>query len=263
MTREERIANIAELHAKAEKLALEYNSLMGNDKAAEARKLYLEINDIVDEHNEDSRALCFGDCRDSENPMLTAVTVLTYPTIALKEEKNKEDKAAAPTLTVITKSRNIDLRALHKFVNGGIGADKNWIHMVEQFNFRLTLRVATELGCSGEKLKEISDSYAMTALAKELELSKSPDGKKAAPDPTSNTQMVKTLQLIVTAMLGDGYKATTHDVKYIEWLYGKKGKNALTVNCANHKFLTQYICEVCHHIVTGAEYSPEYKQVKA
>lgn len=263
-TREEKIARLAESRAKAESLALEYNALMGDDKASEARKLYLDIAKIVDEHNEDARILCFSDMANSENPMISAVTALTYNTIQLKEEKNSEDKSAIPALTVIDRPRNIDLRKLHAFVKDGIGADKKWIYMIEQFNFRLTLRVATELGYTGDRIKEINDSYAMAAIAKELKLSESETGKGKSPDPTSNSQMIKTLQSIVTAMLGEGYKCTSHDVKYLEWLYAKKNnKKALSVNCANHKYLTQYIADVCHRIVTGGEYSVEYKQVKA
>lgn len=261
MSREERIAKLAETEAKIRELVSQYNEKIGDDKAADAYKLKPEIDKLLSDYAEDARIICFGDCRDSGDPMLEAVKELTYEVVSVKEIKSKD--GGVPRLEVGSKNRNIDLRQLHKFINDGIGADKKWIYMIEQFNFRMTCRVAMEIGYTPDRMKEISDSYAMSAVAREIQLSASSKGK--TPDPTSNTQILKTLQGIVDAMLGAGnYKVTSHDIKYIEWIYGKKNnKQALTVSCANHKFLTQYIAEVCHHLVTGAEYCADYKAAKA
>lgn len=262
-TREERIAKLAETETKIRSLVSEYNEKIGDDKAAEAYRLKPDIDKLLSDYAEDARVICFGDCRDSADPMLEAIKELTYEVVSVKEIKSKD--GGVPRLEVGSKNRNIDLRQLHKFINDGIGADKKWIYMIEQFNFRMTCRVAMEIGYTPERMKEISDSYAMSAVAKEIALAKSDKKGAKAPDPTSNGQILKTLQGIVDAMLGAGkFKATSKDVKYIEWIYGKKNnKQALTVSCANHKFLTQYIAEVCHHLVTGADYCADYKAAKA
>ena len=75
--------------------------------------------------------------------------------------------------------------------------------------------------------------------------------------------MLRTLQTIVTSMLGEGYKATSHDVNYLLSVYTKKNRKALTVSCANHKNFTSYIAEICHRIVLGKHYDVEYKAKKS
>ena len=63
-------------------------------------------------------------------------------------------------------------------------------------------------------------------------------------------------------MLGDGYKATSHDVNFLMSVYTKKGRKALSVSCANHRFFCGYIAEVCHRIVTNKAYEVEYRAKK-
>ena len=71
------------------------------------------------------------------------------------------------------------------------------------------------------------------------------------------------MQTIVTAMLGEGYKATSHDVRFMDRSYAKKGRKALSVACANHKTFFGIMAEVCHRIITpGAQYTVDYKKVK-
>ncbi len=63
-------------------------------------------------------------------------------------------------------------------------------------------------------------------------------------------------------MIGEEYKATSHDVNFLMSVYSKKGKKALAVACANHRFFTGYIAEICHKIVLDKEYSVEFKTAK-
>lgn len=60
-------------------------------------------------------------------------------------------------------------------------------------------------------------------------------------------------------MLGDDYKATSHDVNFLLSVYSKKNRKALVVSCANHRNFRSYIAEVCHRIVTDKAYELEYK----
>ena len=154
---------------------------------------------------------------------------------------------------IADKEKYIDLAKLHKRITGGIGADKTWIYQVERFNMCMTAQRAQDLGCSAENLKDINDSYAMSEIAKQVQLGK---------NPCSNTQLLKTLATIITAMLGEGYKPNSHDVAFLKSVYAKKGKAALTVACANHKNFRNYIAEVCHRIVTGGIYTVEFKKAK-
>ena len=106
---------------------------------------------------------------------------------------------------------------------------------------------ARDLGLDPQK---VNDSYAMSEIARQFEMGK---------NPTSKTNMLRTLQMVVTAMLGEGYKATSHDVNFLLSVYSRKNRKALVVSCANHRNFRAYIAEVCHRIVTGKEYELEYK----
>lgn len=82
-------------------------------------------------------------------------------------------------------------------------------------------------------------------------------------NPASKTNLLKSLQVVITAMLGGDYKPTSHDVNYLLSIYSKKSRKALTVTCANHRYFVNYLAEICHRIVTpGAAYDVEFKAKK-
>lgn len=248
MTREERVIALSELKNRAEQLATDYNSAILEERYADAIEIDKKMVDVVKEHGKAAQVDCFIALKGCDDPMLEAVKRLNYQTIAIKDEKGQED--GPTTRKIVDRERAIDLRKLHKFCEG-IGYDEKWIYMVEKFNMTLTARKAEELGIDP---KSINDSYAMAKIAKEYDLGK---------NPASKTNILKTLTTIVTAMLGEGYKPVSHDVNYLLTIYAKKNRKALTVTCANHKFITQYIAEICHRIVTGASYGVEYKKEKS
>lgn len=251
MTREENTKKLVELRAGAESMVSSYNEAMQTSKLDEANKIDAELTEVINEYTSIVRTMCFEDCRDSEDPMLTAVKTLSFVTIAVKDEKKEDEKI--PVRSIIDREKQIDLYKLHKFVDGGIGADKNWVYQAEKLNFLFTVQRATDLGVPAERLKEINDSYAMSTIAKEFDMGK---------NPVSKTNILKTMQSLVTAMLGEGYKATSHDVNFILSVYARKNRKALTVSCANHKYFRNYMAEVCHRIVTGKTYDVEFKADK-
>lgn len=260
-TREERVAYLVELKAKAESLAREYNELYQNEKLSDANKTATELEKVIAEYGAETRAVVFEDCRLSANPMLTAVTLLSYATIKVKDDFVGEGDNKIVVRSIVDSSKPIDLRALHTYCAkgadcNGIGADTKWIYKCEFMNKKLTYRRAQELGVSPEKLKEIDDSYAMAALSKEVDMGK---------NPVSNTQLLKSLQGLINDMLGldsEGkeYKVTSHDVAFLVSIYSRKSRKALTVSCANHKNFTSYIAEICHRIVTNKVYEVEFKK---
>ena len=145
----------------------------------------------------------------------------------------------------------VDLLKLHKYVGGdGIGKDKQWAYKVEKLNFLMTAQKAVDLGIDPT---EVNNSYAMSDIGKAIDLGKT---------PTSKTNILKTLQAIVTAMVGEEYKATSHDVAFLMSVYSRKNRAALTVTCANHKYMRQYMAEICHRIVLNKSYVLDYKKIK-
>lgn len=242
---------MSELKAEVEALVKSFNDYRQEENFAEAAKLDEKIAEKVGEHNTLSRKQCFAECRaDSEGPMMAAIKRLTYPAIAIKDEKIEGSKLTTRVVNETVKA--IDLTQLHKDTPGGIGVDEKWLYMAQKLNFHLCAKTAKDLGVTD--LKTISDSYAMHEIARSIDMGK---------DPTSKTQILKTLQTVIAAMVGDEYKAVSHDVAFLLKVYSKKGKKALSVNCANHRHFIGYLAEICHRIVLDKSYGVEYKVNKA
>lgn len=247
MTNEERVLKLAELRATAEEHCKAYNAAYQEGDFAKATHLDTLITETVNEYTQTARDGVFAICKESGDPMLEAVKRLTFLTIAAKDEKVEEDKI--PVRSIIEREKAIDLIRLNKFCDG-IGASKDWIYHIQKFNMLLTMQKCIDLGIDAKK---VNDSYLMHDLARQIDLGKT---------PTSKTNILKTLQGIVTAMLGEGYKATSHDVNYLLSIYSKKNRKALSVTCANHSYLTRYLAEICHRIVTGESYDVVFKVKK-
>ena len=254
----------AELREKAEALTEVYNNAVqsGNfnpvmeypSEAADGGINVVLVRDVIEqainEHTSIARDECFTALKATDDPMLAAVKQLTFPTIRIVDKKVGEE-TKIPVSSIEDSEKAIDLLKLHKAVEGGIGQNKQWAVMVEKFNFLMTAQKAVDLGIDP---KAIHDSYAMSDIARQIDMGKT---------PTSKTNLLKTLQAIVTAMVGDEYKATSHDVNFLMSVYSRKNRKALTVTCANHKYMRQYLMEICHRIVEGKTYAVDYKQIRS
>lgn len=248
MTRAEKENKLKELRATVDEKVKAYNEAMQDGKFDDVQKLDTEITDSVNEYTGIVRDMCFEDCAASDDPMMAAVTALSFMTIGVKDTKKGDEKL--PVREVIEKERQIDLLKLHKFVDGGIGHNKEWAYMIEKFNLLMTCQKAKDLGIDPTS---VNDSYAMSEIAKGYDLGK---------NPASKTNLLKTLTAIVQAMVGEEYKPVSHDVNFLLSVYSRKSRKALTVTCANHKYMRGYVMEICHRIVTGKTYEVDYKKVR-
>lgn len=248
MTRQEKVAKMQELRASIEANVKAYNDANQNARFEEVSKLDAAIQEAINEYTSIARDICFEDCEATDDPMMTAIKTLEYTTIGVKDNKKGDDKI--PVREVIEKEKQIDLMKLHKFVDGGIGKDKNWAYMIEKLNMLMTAQKAVDLGIDP---KDINDSYAMNKISREYNLGK---------NPASKTNLLKTLTLIVQAMIGEEYKPVSHDVNFLLSVYSRKSRKALTVTCANHKYMRGYMMEICHRIVMGKTYDIDYKKMK-
>ena len=248
MDKEKRIARMAELKDSAESMVKEYNAAMLNDQAKEAIALDAKIAEAVNEYTSYARDICFEECAAAPDPMIEAVKRLSFTTIGVKD--SKVENSTIPVRELVEKERQIDILKLHKRINGGIGHDAKWPQMVEKFNLLLTCQKAQDLGIDP---KSVNDSYAMSELAKAIDMGKS---------PTSKTNILKTLTGVVQAMIGDEYKPVSHDVNFLLSVYSRKSRKALTVTCANHKYLRGYMMEICHRIIEGKSYEIDYKKAQ-
>lgn len=251
---EKDITALAVIEAEAKAYCTDYNNAVLNGDLKAAASASRSITDKVNEYTAKIKRIVYDVLEGTGNPMLAAVKVLSFETIATKDEKR--DDSEIKVRTIVRKDKRIDLKDLHEKCVGGIGHDKNWIHNIQKLNCLLTARVAKSVDKTygtETDLKEIYDSYQMSSVARDFDLGKT---------PTSNTQLLKVLQIMVTQMLGDGYKATSHDVNYLTNAYSKRSKEARTLKMPSHGAFRDLMMDVCNAIVTGKGYRVEYKKKK-
>lgn len=236
--------NLEEIKA----IAIEYLDKAENEKNLEARKaLENDLEEVINYYTATSKAACFEAAKNSGNAMHYAVKEFFFPAIKIKEDKVKDTDVVVRRIEDTQKP--IDLGELHKKL-GGIGADKNWLYAAEKLNFYLTKRAADRLGV---KIK--TDAFVMNEISKKVDLGK---------NPVSNTALLKTLNTVISAMLGTEYKALSHDVNYLVDVYVNDNKKSKTgVTAANHKTLRNYLKKVCYRILTnGKGYDVQQKEIK-
>lgn len=91
MTREENTAKLAQLRSETEALVKDYNDAIQNGKYEDATKADNAMTEKINEYTATVRDMCFEDCKNTDNPMLTAVTTLSFVTIGVKDEQNNGD----------------------------------------------------------------------------------------------------------------------------------------------------------------------------
>lgn len=246
MTIEFKNVTMAEVKAMAEVyLEKADNAELAQDKADNESA----IEQCINRYKFLSKTACYAEAKASGDPLRYAVMQFYYPTIKLKATADKD--SGIIIRSIIDAQTPIDLGDMHKKL-GGIGHDTNWIYAAEKFNYHLTIRAAERVGATVK-----SDAYQMKKVSQERDLGK---------NPCSNTQMLKTLQLIITMMLGEEFagKVTSHDVNYLVDVYSndsKKSKTAITA--ANHKTLRSYLKKVCYRILNGNKgYDVETREIK-
>lgn len=181
-------------------------------------------------------------------PMLDAIRRHDYGVIGHKDEKDSE--TGAVTRVESEKSRQINLAKFEAWAKESYAVDSKWVHILQRFNQLLCMRAAKELGLN----VKVCDSYFVSEKAKEIEL---------GATPLSNSSILKALQNVINAIVGDAYKATSHDVAYLLMTYTKKGKTALSVATSNHTTMQLLVGDILHRIVTAKGYSLQFKEAKA
>lgn len=236
----ENLKKLTDLKAEVEVLVVTYNEAIQEKNMEAATKADKDMAEKINEYTSITRKMCFDECKAAPNPMLKAIEMLSFTTIRVKDSP-VTDENPFPVRAIEDRLVQIDLIKLHDHC-GGIGANKNWLNMARKLNLLLTVQKAVDLGIDP---KSVNDSYAISDIARQIDLGKT---------PTSKTNLLKTLQSIIAAMLGDGYKATSHDVNFLMSVYSRKSRKALTVTVANDKRLVGYLAEICHKIVTNKGY---------
>lgn len=246
-------ATKTELVKKLGVLVDKYNDHEHFHEREDASKTKKEIDEVLAEINSICETECFNKLIREDDTMLAAAKMLRFDAKGVKNDK-ETDK-----LVVVDTDKPIDVLKLHKRTPDGIGVDKNWATMIEHLNRSLTIRRAIELGI---EIDAVRSSFAMKDEASIALYEFEKNGKTIPKD--ANKKLKETMQEIVGAMIGNDYIVTDAMVNYILAIFSKKNnRQALSVTCANHRYMRQYMLEICHAAATNAEFTIKYKQRKA
>ena len=197
----------------------------------------------------------FSECKKTGNPVLEAAKIYKFNYVSHKVERI--DGRITGFSLVEDKTRQLDLVKLCKYCE----ISHLWEYKVEKMNSLLCMRAAKELGMSDSEVKQIDGLFYMQEYARKEEM---------GAVPTSNSQLVKLLQLVLDAILfeeGDKagmnkWRCNAHDIAYLLMCYTKRGKQELTVTVAKNNVVIGLVMDVLHRIVTNSVYGIDYRMVK-
>lgn len=222
-----------------------------------ANECVTEMDTLIGEYTAAAKMYAFESiiekAEKSSEIFKEAVKALRFETIRVIEKKDSDTKIAERSISEASKP--IDPLDLQKYYGSIIAVKEGWQYAIERFNFALTLKVAIDIGMPRHKLLKISDSYAMNKINEAVRASAVDD---AVANPISNTSLCKEMQTIVNDCIGDGYKVTSHDVKFLLHCWAKKdNKKGLTITSASHKQLRMTFMDVMNNLINFSDVKDE------
>ena len=240
------------LRTKAETLAIYRNTATTMNAGDIVNRIDNAMPEVINLYTALAKRECYDELFATDDPLLAAVRKLSFPTIKDKKSRVGEDGEKIEIVEIQDIEKRINLYDLHKSAPDGVGADKKWIYMVERLNFYFVGHIAQQLGI---KLTDLDGSYAMSKLAAEIDMGKT---------PLSKNNIGKTFQNVLNAMFGDtsGIKVSTKHINYILIVYAKEGKASLTVACRNKRKFADIVLQMCHAIVCDEPFKLDYPTKK-
>lgn len=235
-----------------------FNKASASGDAKTANECITEMDTLTGEYTAAAKTYSFEDIIEksggkSSNIFIETVKALRFTTIRVVETKDSDTDIASRSISDVTKA--IDPLDVQKYYGSVIALKQGWQYAMERFNFAVTLRVGIDIGMPRHKLIKISDSYAMNKINNDVRKSAVDD---AIADPTSNTSLAKQMQEIVNMCVGDKYKVTSHDVKFLLHCWGKKdNKKGLTITSATHKQMRMIFMDVIKNLMDFANAKDE------
>lgn len=260
--KKQNLEKIAEIEGKLPQLIEEHNNLLLEKGAVACATLEGNIAEMSNELVKCYKVVAFEEILTEENPLISAITKLN---INIKRAKlAKTEGVNVRVYSLEDSEMRIDIKELEKYAKRQITANKDWHHAISKFNYLLLTYMIENLMKNKElreaEVSKVRSNYHMKEIAKAIDLGET---------PTSNTQMLKQLNLIIGNIIGKDYKidgkavkATSHDVFWLERVYLKKGKTALTAMATNDNQLRTIITEIIHKLLTNKEYEVISKYVK-
>lgn len=245
---------MADHKAKAETLAKSWNNL---DADTAEKSAFTDLEEaIVKEtkayNNASFCKFCFI-AKRAEDPMKYVCETYYYDTIKMNIKEVGDEAVSSQYLDIQDTHSAVKLKEVAKKVP--LGHSKDWMQKADCINMLLASRIAHET-VSAAAAKRIIETFDISDEAKVI-------FKDA--DLLSQTKMTKYFQMLLNAMFGEGaYKATSHDIKFIEWRYDvKKGSQPGQAKTGDRNKFLALLLEVGHIRVTGKSYEVIYPIKKA
>lgn len=240
-----------------EKSVEKFNKASVDGDVKIANECVTEMDTLIGEYTAAAKMYAFESiiekAEKSSEILKEAVKALRFETIRVIEKKDSDTKIAERSISETSKP--IDPLDLQKYYGSIIAVKEGWQYAIERFNFALTLKVAIDIGMPRHKILKISDSYAMNKINEAVRASAVDD---AVANPISNTSLCKEMQTIVNNCIGDGYKVTSHDVKFLLHCWAKKdSKKGLTITAATHKQLRMTFMDVMNNLINFSDAKDE------
>ena len=242
---------------KLDEAIKKYNDAVKAKNLDDMAKFNNECGTAKELYNDNARLEFYATCINEDDPLLEAVKRHQYQGITFRDKKVKDtdfvirEKAYTEYFVQLAAFK----KYAEQYLGKPIGVDEKWLFMITKFTQLMTFYACKELNIDP---KSVSDTYFIREIEREIDRGKT---------PTSKTQIQKQLQIIVTAMLGEGnedckYNVTSHDAAFVRMRFCKKSRAALSVTASSPKEMCALIAQVCHRIVLNKDYRIEYREIK-
>lgn len=254
------MANMTEIKTTLETKAQEYNGLLLEKKYDKIPAISKEMDELVQDYAKKAKEGFLETSKAAENPLIDALTRLTYTVVAYRDVADKE--TGAVTRTITDKTRQISLADLYTAMPSKF-RNSRWKYYVEKLNLLMCLWVAMELGAPGSEIEKIKSDFRMEAASRDIAMGKT---------PTSNTQLLAQVQTTMDQILYDEetvtvkgktqtrnrYRVTSHDVVFLRHAYTKLGREVKHISCLNHAKLAMVLAQIMNEKLTATGYKADY-----
>lgn len=254
------MATMNEIKATLEAKAQEYNGLLLEKKYDKIPAITKEMDELVQDYAKKAKEEFIETSKAAENPLVDALTRLTYNVVAYRDVADKETNVV--TRTIVDKVRQISLADLYSAIPSKFHAS-NWKYYVEKLNLLMCLWVAMELGAPASEIEKIKSDFRMQAASRDIAMGKT---------PTSNTQLLAQVQTTIDQILYDEetveikgktqnrnrYRVTSHDVVFLRHAYTKLGREVKHISTLNHGKLALVLAQIMNEKLTNTGYKADY-----
>lgn len=250
MTMEERAAKIAEAKNEAQKLAEQYNEEMQSNNLEAATITDGKLAEKIKEYNSLSKTQCFVECKaNADGPLLAAIKKLYYPIIKKKDEKIPE--TVLKKRVIVEMNAVIDIKALHEYCDKKTGVDPAWVDMADKLYAELVADVGDKVGFDASV---IWDTINVRKAVMAVDLGK---------NPVSQTHLIKTMNAISMAMVGEGFKFRKEDANKVREIFATADKkDDLAVKTMKIKEFYKYFAVSLNAAINDLKYKVTFEQKK-